>query len=123
MAVQGVDASYYITLTATFYRSTLLAPKATTADLILPLTNLANSFGPDAYSTPPDANTSITLPRNVKQAWVEITASGNCEPVPRSRSPSHVAHGDFATANEEFWYINVPDKWVCVLISPLEDVG
>lgn len=79
----GVDASYYITLSATFYRSTLLAPKASTADAILPLTNLANSYGPDVFATPPDAISSVTLPRNVERAFVEITASGNCPLPPR----------------------------------------
>lgn len=85
----GLDGEYATTLEATFFASSSQYPPAPRADLIVPLTTLANDTGNDA-SVPPGFSLNVTLPRNAVAAFAELQASGN--------------------GNEEFWYFNVPNQ-------------
>ncbi|KAI9435804.1 peptide N-acetyl-beta-D-glucosaminyl asparaginase amidase A-domain-containing protein [Lactarius indigo] len=87
----GLDGEYATTLEATFFASSSQFPLAPQADLIVPLTTLANNTGNDA-SVPPGFSLNVTLPRNAVAAFAELQASGN--------------------GNEEFWYFNVPNRFL-----------
>ncbi|KAI0093522.1 peptide-N4-(N-acetyl-beta-glucosaminyl)asparagine amidase A [Irpex rosettiformis] len=87
----GLDGEYATTLHATFYASSERHPPATHADLIVPITTLADNSG-DVASVPPVFSLGVTLPRNIASVVAEITPSGN--------------------GNEEFWSMNVPDKYL-----------
>ncbi|KAH9064366.1 peptide N-acetyl-beta-D-glucosaminyl asparaginase amidase A-domain-containing protein [Lactarius vividus] len=87
----GLDGEYATTLEATFFASSSQFPPATSADLIVPLTTLANDTGNEA-SVPPGFSLNVTLPRNAVAAFAELQASGN--------------------GNEEFWYFNVPSLFL-----------
>jgi len=86
----GLTGVYNATLTATFYAPAAGWPKTQKADQIIPLGNPGATSDP-MFSVPPGGNTTVTLPRNVAQAYVEIFASGN--------------------SNEEFWYTNVANQY------------
>ncbi|KAI9453624.1 peptide N-acetyl-beta-D-glucosaminyl asparaginase amidase A-domain-containing protein [Lactarius psammicola] len=87
----GLDGEYATRLEATFFGSSSQSPPAPRADLIVPLTTLANDTGNDA-SVPPGFSLNVTLPRNAVAAFAELQASGN--------------------GNEEFWYFNVPNQFL-----------
>ncbi|KAH8988323.1 peptide N-acetyl-beta-D-glucosaminyl asparaginase amidase A-domain-containing protein [Lactarius akahatsu] len=87
----GLDGEYATTLEATFFASSSQFLPAPRADLIVPLTTLANDTGNDA-SVPPGFSLNVTLPRNAVAAFAELQASGN--------------------GNEEFWYFNVPNQFL-----------
>ncbi|KAJ3492353.1 hypothetical protein NLI96_g19 [Meripilus lineatus] len=78
-------------LHATFFASSALHPPARHADVIIPVTTLANNTGNDA-SVPPIFSLNVTVPRNAVQVYAELLASGN--------------------GNEEFWYFNAPNQFV-----------
>ncbi|KZP01186.1 hypothetical protein CALVIDRAFT_126822 [Calocera viscosa TUFC12733] len=86
----GLTGVYNATLTATFYAPASGWPQTQKADQIIPLGNPGATSDP-MFSVPPGGNTTVTLPRNVAQAYVEIFASGN--------------------SAEEFWYTNVADEY------------
>ncbi|VDB82939.1 unnamed protein product [Peniophora sp. CBMAI 1063] len=92
----GLNGQYATTLDATFFASSAEHPPAPQADLIIPITTLANNTGNDA-SVPPDFSLNVTLPTNAVAAFVEMQASGN--------------------GNEEFWYFNVPNDFIGLLPS------
>ncbi|KAJ3541851.1 hypothetical protein NM688_g6034 [Phlebia brevispora] len=92
----GLDGQYATTLQATFFASSALHPPAPRADLIVPVTTLANNTGNDA-SVPPVFSLNVTVPRNAVQIYAELLASGN---------------GD-----EEFWYFNTANEFLDALPS------
>ncbi|KAH9819969.1 peptide N-acetyl-beta-D-glucosaminyl asparaginase amidase A-domain-containing protein [Melampsora americana] len=83
----GIDGSFAVTLSATYYRPTddFLAPPS--ADLILPI----SKAGGNRFTENP-AVSAMTIPKSTVSAFVEIYASGS--------------------AKEEFWYTNVLDEAV-----------
>ncbi|KAI0320099.1 peptide N-acetyl-beta-D-glucosaminyl asparaginase amidase A-domain-containing protein [Amylostereum chailletii] len=87
----GLNGIYSTTLDATFFASSAAHPPAPKADLIVPITTLANDTGNDA-SVPPGFSLNVTLPRNAVAAYAELQASGN--------------------GNEEFWYFNAPNQFL-----------
>ncbi|KAH8106837.1 peptide N-acetyl-beta-D-glucosaminyl asparaginase amidase A-domain-containing protein [Cristinia sonorae] len=87
----GLDGQYATVLHATFFESSARHPPAPHADLIIPVSTLANDTGNDA-SVPPAFSLNVTVPRNAVQVFAELFASGN---------------GD-----EEFWYFNAPNQFV-----------
>ncbi|THH31145.1 hypothetical protein EUX98_g3054 [Antrodiella citrinella] len=78
-------------LHATFFESSARHPPAAHADLIIPVSTLANDTGNDA-SVPPQFSLNVTVPRNAVQVFAELFASGN--------------------GNEEFWYFDAPNEFV-----------
>ncbi|KZV71667.1 hypothetical protein PENSPDRAFT_684442 [Peniophora sp. CONT] len=92
----GLNGQYATTVDATFFASSAAHPAAPQADLIIPITTLANNTGNDA-SVPPDFSLNVTLPVNAVAAFVEMQASGN--------------------GNEEFWYFNAPNDFIGLLPS------
>ncbi|KIP09482.1 hypothetical protein PHLGIDRAFT_116276 [Phlebiopsis gigantea 11061_1 CR5-6] len=87
----GLDGEYATTLHATFFASSAAHPPAPHADLIVPVTTLANNTGNDA-SVPPAFSLNITLPQNTVAVYAELLASGN--------------------GNEEFWYFNTANEFL-----------
>ncbi|KAA1471171.1 hypothetical protein DENSPDRAFT_96775 [Dentipellis sp. KUC8613] len=87
----GLNGEYATTLEATFFASSARNPPAPRADLIIPISTLANDTGNDA-SVPPGFSLNVTLPRNAVTAYAELYASGN--------------------GNEEFWYFNVANQFL-----------
>ncbi|KAF7789510.1 hypothetical protein EIP86_000456 [Pleurotus ostreatoroseus] len=79
------------TLHATFFASSPKHPPAPRADVIIPVTTLANNTGNDA-SVPPAFSLNVTIPQNAVQIFAELQASGN---------------GD-----EEFWYLNTANEFL-----------
>ncbi|KAF5365715.1 hypothetical protein D9758_003342 [Tetrapyrgos nigripes] len=86
----GLDGIYSTTLYATYYESSSVHPPASKADLIVPISTLANDTGNDA-SVPPSLSRNITLPNNTVQVYAELFASGN--------------------GQEEDWFFNVADRF------------
>ncbi|KAK7467152.1 hypothetical protein VKT23_004211 [Stygiomarasmius scandens] len=86
----GLDGIYSTTLHATYYASSPNHPPANKADLIIPISTLANDTGNDA-SVPPALSRAITLPNNTVQIYAELFASGN--------------------GQEEDWYFNVANEF------------
>ncbi|KAI0797667.1 peptide N-acetyl-beta-D-glucosaminyl asparaginase amidase A-domain-containing protein [Abortiporus biennis] len=87
----GLDGVYSTVLHATFFASSATHPPAPKADLIIPVSTLANDTGNDA-SVPPTFSLNVTVPQNAVQIYAELFASGN--------------------GNEEFWYFNAPNQFV-----------
>ncbi|KAG5642949.1 hypothetical protein DXG03_001830, partial [Asterophora parasitica] len=87
----GLDGVYSTVVHATFYASSYKNPPAKKADLIIPLSTLANNTGSQA-SVPPSFSRNVTLPRNTVKVSAELLASGNGE--------------------EEFWYLNAANKFL-----------
>ncbi|KAH9945923.1 peptide N-acetyl-beta-D-glucosaminyl asparaginase amidase A-domain-containing protein [Epithele typhae] len=87
----GLDGQYATTLDATFFASDAAHPPAPKADLIIPVSTLANNTGNDA-SVPPQFSLNVTVPRNAVQIFAELYASGN--------------------GNEEFWYFNTANEFL-----------
>ncbi|TFY80830.1 hypothetical protein EWM64_g3177 [Hericium alpestre] len=90
----GLDGEYATTLEATFFASSAAHPPAPRADLIVPISTLANDTGNDA-SVPPGFSLNVTLPRNAVTVYAELLASGN--------------------GNEEFWYFNIANEFLSAL--------
>ncbi|CAL1705060.1 unnamed protein product [Somion occarium] len=90
----GLDGQYATVLHATFFASSASHPPAPKADVIIPVTTLANDTGNDA-SVPPIFSLNVTVPRNAIQIFAELQASGN--------------------GNEEFWYFNAPNQFVSTI--------
>ncbi|KIP09483.1 hypothetical protein PHLGIDRAFT_126231 [Phlebiopsis gigantea 11061_1 CR5-6] len=86
----GLDGECATTLYATFYTSSPQHPPAQHADLIIPVTTLANNSG-DVASVPPAFSLNVTFPHNIDSIYAEIIPSGNSQ--------------------EEFWSMNVPNKF------------
>ncbi|KAJ6463356.1 peptide N-acetyl-beta-D-glucosaminyl asparaginase amidase A-domain-containing protein [Mycena sanguinolenta] len=86
-----LNGTYSTTLHATFYASSKEHPPAKQANMIIPLSTLANNTGNDA-SVPPSFSINVTLPQNMVEVYAELLPSGN---------------GD-----EESWYSNVPDEFL-----------
>ncbi|KAI9454212.1 peptide N-acetyl-beta-D-glucosaminyl asparaginase amidase A-domain-containing protein [Lactarius psammicola] len=72
----NVDGEFATRLEATFFASSGQFPPAPRADLIVPLTTLANNTG-DAASVPPGFSLDVTLPRNAVTAFAELQAVGD----------------------------------------------
>ncbi|KAJ3541852.1 hypothetical protein NM688_g6033 [Phlebia brevispora] len=87
----GLDGEYASVLYATFYASSAQHPPGLHADVILPISTLANNSG-DLISVPPTFSLNVTVPRNAISIYAEIIPSGN---------------GD-----EEFWCFNIPNQWL-----------
>ncbi|THU91154.1 hypothetical protein K435DRAFT_841150 [Dendrothele bispora CBS 962.96] len=87
----GLDGIYHTTLHATYYASSPSHPPVEKADLIIPISTLANDTGNDA-SVPPALSRNITLPNNTVQVYAELFASGN--------------------SLEEDWYFDVANEFV-----------
>ncbi|KAI0748346.1 peptide N-acetyl-beta-D-glucosaminyl asparaginase amidase A-domain-containing protein [Daedaleopsis nitida] len=92
----GLDGQYAATLHATFFASSRENPPAPKADLIIPVSTLANDTGNDA-SVPPAFSLNVTVPQNAVQVYAELIASGN--------------------GNEEFWYLNAANQFLPSLPS------
>ncbi|CCM04580.1 uncharacterized protein FIBRA_06761 [Fibroporia radiculosa] len=88
---EGLTGQYASTLHATFYASSAQHPPAPRADVIIPVTTLANNTGDEA-SVPPIFSLNVTVPQNAVQIYAELYASGN---------------GD-----EEFWYFNTANEYL-----------
>ncbi|RPD66354.1 hypothetical protein L226DRAFT_478924 [Lentinus tigrinus ALCF2SS1-7] len=87
----GLDGQYATTLHATFFASSAKHPPAPKANVIIPVSTLANDTGNDA-SVPPTFSLNVTVPQNAVQIYAELFASGN--------------------GNEEFWYFNTATQFV-----------
>ncbi|KAI0793389.1 peptide N-acetyl-beta-D-glucosaminyl asparaginase amidase A-domain-containing protein [Abortiporus biennis] len=89
----GLDATFQVTIIATFYPPTQGFTQPVTADIILPLSTLSQSEA-NFFTIQDDqgGTTNLTLPRTTQKAFIEIYASGN--------------------SNEEFWYTNTPDEFL-----------
>lgn len=87
----GINGEYFVTLSVTFYPSTLLHPPAKRASQVISLSQ-TNTSEPGYVGIPPVINAKVKLPANTAAAYAEIYASGN--------------------AQEEFWYFNVPDQFL-----------
>ncbi|KAI0807607.1 peptide N-acetyl-beta-D-glucosaminyl asparaginase amidase A-domain-containing protein [Fomes fomentarius] len=87
----GLDGQYATTLQATFFQSDDNYPPALKADLIIPVSTLANDTGNDA-SVPPAFSLNVTVPQNAVKVFAELYASGN--------------------GNEEFWYFNAANQFL-----------
>ncbi|TBU49086.1 peptide N-acetyl-beta-D-glucosaminyl asparaginase amidase A-domain-containing protein [Dichomitus squalens] len=87
----GLDGQYATTLHATFFASSAAHPPAPKADVIIPVSTLANNTGNDA-SVPPTFSLNVTVPPNAVQIFAELYASGN--------------------GNEEFWYFNTANEFL-----------
>ncbi|PVG04457.1 hypothetical protein CPB86DRAFT_748030 [Serendipita vermifera] len=87
----GLTGEFDVHLTATFYQSDWIHPKAPSPDIIIPLSTLSEEQS-NVFSAPPAGNTTVTLPRNAVRAIAEIQASGNSQ--------------------EEFWYFNLPNEFL-----------
>ncbi|KAF8077943.1 peptide N-acetyl-beta-D-glucosaminyl asparaginase amidase A-domain-containing protein [Lyophyllum atratum] len=87
----GLDGIYSTTVHATFYASSTRHPAVKKADLIIPLSTLANNTGNQA-SVPPSFSRNVTLPTNTVQVYAELFASGN--------------------GQEEFWYFNAANEFL-----------
>ncbi|OCH93367.1 hypothetical protein OBBRIDRAFT_885512 [Obba rivulosa] len=87
----GLDGQYTTVLHATFYASSVNHPPASHADVIIPVTTLANNTGDDA-SVPPIFSLNVTVPRNTVGIYAELYASGN--------------------ADEEMWYWDVANEYL-----------
>ncbi|KAF5331091.1 hypothetical protein D9619_005764 [Psilocybe cf. subviscida] len=87
----GLDGVYSTVLHATYYASSPAHAPAKKADLIVPISSLANNTGNDV-SVPPTFSLNVTLPRNSVQVFAELYASGN--------------------GNEEFWYFNTANQFL-----------
>ncbi|KAH9008658.1 peptide-N4-(N-acetyl-beta-glucosaminyl)asparagine amidase A [Lactarius hengduanensis] len=72
----GLDGEFAVTLEATIFSGSSLFPPAQRADLIIPLTTLANNTGDEA-SVPPGFSIEVTLPQNAVTAFVELQASAS----------------------------------------------
>ncbi|KAH9003639.1 peptide-N4-(N-acetyl-beta-glucosaminyl)asparagine amidase A [Lactarius hatsudake] len=87
----GLDGEFAVTLEATIFSGSSLFPPAQRADLIIPLTTLANLTGNEA-SVPPGLSVEVTLPRNAVTAFAELQASANGE--------------------DMSWYLNIPNQFL-----------
>ncbi|KAH9020248.1 peptide N-acetyl-beta-D-glucosaminyl asparaginase amidase A-domain-containing protein [Lactarius hengduanensis] len=87
----GLDGEFAVTLEATIFSGSSLFPPAQRADLIIPLTTLANNTGDEA-SVPPGFSIEVTLPQNAVTAFVELQAS--------------------ASSFDTFWYFNIPNQFL-----------
>ncbi|KAH9177885.1 peptide N-acetyl-beta-D-glucosaminyl asparaginase amidase A-domain-containing protein [Lactarius sanguifluus] len=87
----GLDGEYAVTLEATIFSGSSRFPPAQRADLIIPLTTLANNTGDEA-SVPPGFSVEVTLPRNAVTAFAELQAS--------------------ASGRDTFWYYNIPNQFL-----------
>ncbi|KAH9170693.1 peptide-N4-(N-acetyl-beta-glucosaminyl)asparagine amidase A [Lactarius sanguifluus] len=87
----GLDGEFAVTLEATIFSGSSRFPPAPRADLIIPLTNLANNTGDEA-SVPPGFSVRVTLPRNAVTAFAELQASAN--------------------SREMFWYSDIPNQFL-----------
>ncbi|KAH9015483.1 peptide N-acetyl-beta-D-glucosaminyl asparaginase amidase A-domain-containing protein [Lactarius hengduanensis] len=87
----GLDGEFAVTLEATIFSNSSQFPPAQRADLIIPLTTLANNTGNQA-SVPPGFSVEVTLPRNAVTAFAELQASANDD--------------------ERLWYTDVPNQFL-----------
>ncbi|KAH9177897.1 peptide N-acetyl-beta-D-glucosaminyl asparaginase amidase A-domain-containing protein [Lactarius sanguifluus] len=87
----GYDGEFAVTLEATIFSGSSRFPPAPRADLIIPLTNLANNTGDEA-SVPPGFSVRVTLPRNAVTAFAELQASAN--------------------SRDMFWYSDIPNQFL-----------
>ncbi|KAH9037494.1 peptide N-acetyl-beta-D-glucosaminyl asparaginase amidase A-domain-containing protein [Lactarius pseudohatsudake] len=87
----GLDGEFAVTLEATIFSNSSQFPPAQRADLIIPLTTLANNTGNQA-SVPPGFSVEVTLPRNAVTAFAELQASANDD--------------------EMLWFTNVPNQFL-----------
>ncbi|KAG6900891.1 hypothetical protein C0993_010010 [Termitomyces sp. T159_Od127] len=87
----GLDGIYSTVVHATYYASSEEIPPANKADLIVPISTLANNTGNEA-SVPPSFSRNISLPTNTVKVFAEIFASGN--------------------GQEEFWYMNAANDFL-----------
>ncbi|KAI9432687.1 peptide N-acetyl-beta-D-glucosaminyl asparaginase amidase A-domain-containing protein [Lactarius indigo] len=86
----GDDGEYTVTLDATIFSGSSQFPPAQRADLIVPLTTLANNTGSEA-SVPPGFWIEVTLPQNAVTAFAEFQAS--------------------ASNKETYWYAQIPKQF------------
>ncbi|KAH8982530.1 peptide N-acetyl-beta-D-glucosaminyl asparaginase amidase A-domain-containing protein [Lactarius akahatsu] len=98
----GLDGGYAVTLEATIFSGSSLFPPAPRADLIIPLTTLANNAGNEA-SVPPGFSIQVTLPRNAVTAFVELQAS--------------------SSNDDTFWYWNKPNQFLSYFMSGIAGNG
>ncbi|KAH9177901.1 peptide N-acetyl-beta-D-glucosaminyl asparaginase amidase A-domain-containing protein [Lactarius sanguifluus] len=87
----GSDGEFAVTLEATIFSGSSRFPPAQRADLIIPLTTLANTTGDEA-SVPPGLSVEVTLPGNAVTAFAELQAS--------------------ASGDDTFWYSNIPNQFL-----------
>ncbi|KAH8982208.1 peptide N-acetyl-beta-D-glucosaminyl asparaginase amidase A-domain-containing protein [Lactarius akahatsu] len=70
------NGEFAVTLEATIFSGSSRFPPAQRADLIVPLTTLANNVGDEA-SVPPGFSVEVTLPQNAVTAFAELQASAS----------------------------------------------
>ncbi|KAH9177898.1 peptide N-acetyl-beta-D-glucosaminyl asparaginase amidase A-domain-containing protein [Lactarius sanguifluus] len=87
----GYNGEYAVTLEATIFSGSSRFPPAQRADLIVPLTTLANDTGDEA-SVPPGFSVEVTLPQNAVTAFAELQVS--------------------ASDSDAFWYYNIPNQFL-----------
>jgi peptide N-acetyl-beta-D-glucosaminyl asparaginase amidase A len=82
---------YHMTLTVTYYEADAANPAASTADQVIPVSQSTSAAGWWPLTAGQSATESVTFPRNLTGATLEVFArGGGCE---------------------EFWYTNVPDAY------------
>ncbi|EGG02014.1 uncharacterized protein MELLADRAFT_91721 [Melampsora larici-populina 98AG31] len=94
----GIDGSFVVTLSATYYRPTEDFPAPESANLILPI----SKPGGERFTENP-AVSAIKIPDSTVSAFVEIYASGS--------------------GKEEFWYTNALDEAVSAIASNSTNVN
>ncbi|KAH9008587.1 peptide N-acetyl-beta-D-glucosaminyl asparaginase amidase A-domain-containing protein [Lactarius deliciosus] len=97
----GLNGEFAVTLEATIFLGSSRFPPAQRADLIIPLTTLANLTGNEA-SVPPGLSVEVTLPQNAVTAFAELQASAN--------------------GYDMSWYSNIPNQFLSYF-SPGTVVG
>ncbi|KAH9003645.1 peptide N-acetyl-beta-D-glucosaminyl asparaginase amidase A-domain-containing protein, partial [Lactarius hatsudake] len=85
------NGEFAVTLEATIFSGSSRFPPAQRADLIIPLTTLANNAGDEA-SVPPGFSVEVTLPRNAVTAFAELQAS--------------------ASGRDMYWYAYIPNQFL-----------
>ncbi|KAK6511684.1 hypothetical protein TWF481_000592 [Arthrobotrys musiformis] len=95
MVTDVLTGTFAVTLTAHYFKLDL-PPQQKVADVVVPVSRKQGLNGqPSHFVLPGDiAETTVSVPKNVKTAKLSIIASGNAE--------------------EEFWYTNVPNELVNV---------
>lgn len=86
------NGSYHITTDLTFYAAGKHNPSPPVADVIVPITSGTDQQAWYHLTSEDDlSSTNVTLPRNIRAAYLEVYSSGQ--------------------SNDEFWYSNPPNDY------------
>jgi hypothetical protein len=86
------NGSYHITTDLTFYGTNKEYPDPQAADVVVPISSATDGQAWFSVSSDSDfGSTNVTLPTNIRAAYLEVYASGQ--------------------SNDEFWYSNPPTDY------------